>query len=198
MVILGYIVSKNKIKETFDFIDVVSDYSMVKDKDKPILIVGLEEARKIASSFSIIEKKLDNNLFWTFGKREKRLDFEKDVEAFQEYVIKKNINTIQYHYINLVKLKLHSIKRLIKIINNSDEKYFYFKNNMIYLYYKDIVASVSTDILSLFNVSKKKIFNIIRGNKKNIIFTNDNKISSKIKRLIVNKQYVIPYLLSLN
>ncbi len=116
---LGYIVSKNKIKEKFSFIEVVSEYEMIKDKDKPILIVGLEEARKHASSFSIIEKKLGDNLYWTFGKREKKIDYDKDIEKFQEFVINKYINSIEYHYINLLKLSLKSIKRLIKIIKNN-------------------------------------------------------------------------------
>ena len=124
MTILGYIVSKNKIKEKFEFIEIVSDYEMVKDKNKPILIVGLEEARKNASSFSIIEKKIGDDLFWTFGKREKKIDYDKDIEAFQEYVIKKHINLIQYHYINVLKLNLKSIKRLLHIIKNDDKKYF--------------------------------------------------------------------------
>ncbi len=68
---------------------------------------------------------------------------------------------------------------------------------MLYLYYKDMVTGISFDILSLLNVRMKNVLFKIKRNENNIIFTNDKNIDDKIKRLIVNKQYVIPYLLSL-
>ena len=198
MTILGYIVCKNKIKEKLDFIEVVSDYKLIEDKTKPILIIGLEEARKQSSSFSIIEKKLDKNLFWTFGKREKKVDYDKDLVKFQEYVMKQNIDDIKYHYINLLKLNLSSIKRLINIINNNEIKYFYLKKNMIYMYYKNMVTGISMEILSFDRINKKKIYSKLKNNKNNIIHTKEINLSENIKRLIVNKQYIMAYLHTLN
>ena len=77
---IGYIVTKNKIENVLSCIKVVSSYRSIEDKSKPILIIGLEEAKKHASSFSILEKQIGENMFWTFGKREKRTDYEKDIE----------------------------------------------------------------------------------------------------------------------
>ena len=77
---LGSIVSKRKIKDTVGFVEVVNDIKEVSGQTNPILIVGLDEAKKIASNFSILNKKIDNNVFWTFGKTEKRDEHEKDVK----------------------------------------------------------------------------------------------------------------------
>ena len=82
MEILGYIVSKSKVSDILPYIKVVNSFNLIEDKTKPILIIGLEEAKKRASSFSILEKRLSDNVFWTFGKREKRVDYEKIFTSF--------------------------------------------------------------------------------------------------------------------
>ena len=95
MEIIGYIVTKNKVNNILPCIKIVSSFSGIEDKTKPILIIGLEEAKKHASSFSILQKQISDNIFWTFGKREKRTDYEKDIESFQEYVLKSVLNTLK-------------------------------------------------------------------------------------------------------
>ena len=65
MKILGSIVSKRKIKDVVGFVEVVNDISKVSDPTKPILIVGLSEAKKLISNFSILEKSVGGDIFWT-------------------------------------------------------------------------------------------------------------------------------------
>ena len=69
MGILGYIVTKNKLENVLSCIKIVSSYRSIEDKSKPILIIGLEEAKKHASSFSILEKQISENIFWTFEQK---------------------------------------------------------------------------------------------------------------------------------
>ena len=54
---LGYIVSKKKIKNVVDFVGVVNSVEDVEDPTKPFIIIGLNEAKEIASDFSILNKK---------------------------------------------------------------------------------------------------------------------------------------------
>ena len=197
MGVIGYIVTKNKIENILSCIKVVSSYRSIEDKNKPILIIGLEEAKKHASSFSILEKKIGEKMFWTFGKREKRTDYEKDIEKFQEYVLKCALNEIKYYYLNILTVKYHKIKKLIEIINNADEKIFYVDKKMFYMYYNNYVLGMSVDILEYLGVKKKKILNIIQKNEKNKVFFNDFKFNYKIKKLIESKKYITPYFLSL-
>lgn len=198
MGILGYIVTKNKLENVLSCIKIVSSYRSIEDKSKPILIIGLEEAKKHASSFSILEKQLDKNLFWTFGKREKRTDYEKDIEKFQEYVLKCALQDIKYYYLNILTVKYDKIKKLLGIINNSDIKTFYVDKKMIYMFYQDYVLGLSVDILEYLNIKRKKVLDLIRTNENNKIFYNDFQFTYKIKKIIETKKYITPYFLSLN
>ena len=73
MNILGSIVSKRKIKENIGFVEVVNDINAVNDKTKPILIIGYNEAKTLYPNISILDKRIDNNIYWTFGKTEKKI-----------------------------------------------------------------------------------------------------------------------------
>ena len=118
---LGYIVSTSKIKGLDDFVGLVNDVSLA-DPTKPILIVGLENAKKYSDNFSILNKKLSENVFWTFKKTEKREFYERDVEEFSKYIIQNVLNTIKYYYINIITLRYSKIKRLYNILFSEGEK----------------------------------------------------------------------------
>jgi len=198
MGILGYIVSKNKVTDVLPYIKVVPSFDKIEDKKLPILIIGLEEARKNASSFSILEKQLSENVFWTFGKREKRIDFERDLENFQNLIIKQVIKQIKYYYLNLFTLKQTKIKQLIQFINDNNEKYFFINKKMIYLYQNNYILGVSKEILSYLGISSQKIVRKIQKNTKNKVYFGDEQVNMKLKLFINNKQYLITYFLSLN
>ena len=198
MGILGYIVTKNKLENVLSCIKIVSSYRSIEDKSKPILIIGLEEAKKHASSFSILEKRLGENLFWTFGKREKRTDYEKDIEKFQEFVLKCALNEIKYFYLNVLTIKYEKIKKLLRIIRNNDLKIFYVDKKMIYMFYNDYILGLSVDIIEYLGVKKRKVLDMIRKKENNRVFYNDFQFNYKIKKIIETKKYITPYFLSLN
>lgn len=195
---LGYIITKNKLSNIFPFIKIVSSYRSIDDKSKPILIIGLEEAKKHASSFSILEKQIGENMFWTFGKREKHTDHEKDIEKFQEFVLKRALNEVKYFYFNILTTKHEKIKKLIKIVRNDDVKTFYIDKKMIYMYYNNYILGLSIDIIEYLGVKKRKVLDIIRKNENNRVFYNDFQFNYKIKKIIEIKKYITPYFLSLN
>ena len=195
---IGYIVTKNKLENVLSCIKIVPSYRSIEDKSKPILIIGLEEAKKHASSFSILEKRLGENLFWTFGKREKRTDYEKDVEKFQEFVLKCALNEIKYFYLNVLTIKYEKIKKLLRIIRNNDLKTFYVDKKMIYTFYNDYILGLSVDIIEYLGVRKRKVLDMLHKNENNKVFYNDFQFNYKIKKIIETKKYITPYFLSLN
>ncbi len=197
MKVLGYIVSKTKMTNILPCIQVVSNYNSIEDNSKPILIIGLEEAKKYASSFSILEKKIGDKLFWTFGKREKRNDYEKDIDEFQDFVLKNVINDIKYYYFNLLTCKIKKIKTLLSIIKNNDGNTLYIDKKMIYLYRENYVIGISCEILDYIGVKKDKIIQIIKSNANNKVFFNDFLLNYKMKSMTNDKKYIIPFFLSL-
>lgn len=195
---LGYIVSKRKIKNIVDFVGLVNSVEDIEDPTKPFIIIGLEEAKEIAPNFSILNKVLDTDVFWTFGKTERRTEHERDLENFYKYVLDKSIKDIKYYYINILNLKYNKIKKLLEIINSDEKKYIYTSNDMIYIYYnKNIIIGISLRIIKYINIDIKKIFKILYRNKNNIIYNTDSFLTQEMKRVISNKKYVIPYFMSI-
>jgi len=193
---LGYIVTDRKIKDVKDFVGVVDDISLA-DPTKPVLIVGIDLAKKYIENFSILDKKVNDNLFWTFKKTEKRVDFENDINYFYNYIINNISSNIKYYYINILNLKYSKIKKLYNILFSGERKYIYISNNMFYILYNDAILGISISILEYIKVDIKKIFKKLYSNKNNIICTNASDCVKSIKTEIGNKKYVIPYFMSI-
>lgn len=197
---LGYIVSKTKISDLKGFVEQVDDISLA-DSTKPILIVGYKEAKEIASEegkeFDILNKSLDKNLFWTFKKTESKIDFEKDIINFYNYIINNIIYNINYYYINIYKLKYNKIKKLYNIINSNSKRYIYINRGMIYILYENkIILGLSLIMLKYAGIRPKKIINKIKSNASNIIYDDGFPLAMELKKEIGNKKYAIPYLIS--
>ncbi len=197
MKVLGYIVSKNKIKDMVGFVKIVNSYEEVNDLTKPILIIGLDEAKKFKGGFSILNKNIDKNIFWTYSKTERRIDYEKDILDFYNYILEENINNISYKYINMLTLTKNKCKNMLKLLNNDILKYIYISNNMIYCYYNDIVFGFSLEISEYCGINKDKILKMLKSNSHVKISYNDYFIDNNIKKLINNKKYVIPYFMKI-
>ena len=194
---LGYIVTKNKVNNLPSYIEVVQTISSVGDLSKPIMYIGLENARKHIDGFNILKKQYINDVFWTFGKREKRSDYENDIEWFYEFCIKKVINDIKYYYINVLIISLSKVKKLINIVNSSESKYIYISNRMIYIYYSNYIMGMSMDILEYCGVNKTKLLRKLHKNKSNIITYGDSFLDSKLKSFIANKKYAAAYFMTM-
>lgn len=197
MNILGSIVSKRKIKENIGFVEVVNDINSVDDKTKPILIIGYNEAKSIYPNVSILDKRICDNVYWTFGKTEKKYEYDKDIKLFYEFVVKYALKDINYYYINILKLKYNNIKKIINILNNNKIKYIYINNNIIYIYYNNYILGLSLEMTDYLGIDRTKIINKIRKNKNNIIKYSDSFLDLSLKKVINNKKYVMPYFMSI-
>lgn len=198
MEILGYIVSKSKVSDILPYIKVVNSFNLIEDKTKPILIIGLEEAKKRVSSFSILEKRLSDNVFWTFGKREKRIDYEKDIIMFQKFVLKNVFTKIRYYYLNVLTIKYHKLKALLYIILKDKKNTFFIDKKMIYISYDNVIIGASVDIIEYMGLKKERIINLLKKNKDNFIYYNDFSLKKEIKEILGDKKYMTTYFLSLN
>jgi hypothetical protein len=193
---LGYIVTDRKISNVKEFVGVVDDISLA-DPTKPILIVGIDLAKKYIDNFSILDKKVNDNLFWTFKKTENRVDFESDLNYFYNYIIYNIYKNINYYYINILKLKYNKIKKLYNILFSTNKKYIYISNNIIYLLYNKNILGISITILEYLKIDMKKFFRKLYSNEKNVICTNASDCVKSIKSEIGNNKYAIPYFMSI-
>lgn len=193
--ILGYIVTDKKLKGIDGFVEQVDDISLA-DPTKPILIVGWKKAKEHPKYSTVLEKKLDENLYWTFGKSESRSDFEEDLKIFYNIIYNNILNNIIYNNINIFKLKYNSIKKLYNIILNSEKnKNIYLSKNMLYIPHEGKVLGLSLSILEYCGIPSDKIVNKIKSKGINIVEDN-GKFIFKLSRQLGNKKYAIPYFIS--
>ncbi len=193
--ILGYIVTDKKLKGIDGFVEQVDDISLA-DATKPILIVGWKKAKEHPKYSSILEKQLDDNLYWTFGKSESRSDFEEDLKIFYNIIYNNILNNINYYYINIYKLKYSNIKKLYNIILTSGEvKNIYLSNSLLYIPYERTILGLSLSVLEYCGIPTDKVLNKIKSKGINIIEDN-GKLTFKLSKQLGNNKYAIPYFIS--
>ena len=85
---IGRIITKGKNLETLDFVEVTTKFEKG-DNSIPTLIIGKENAEKIygKENIHVLDKKIEDNVYWTFGKLERRNDFERDLQSFNKLLL---------------------------------------------------------------------------------------------------------------
>lgn len=197
MQILGYIVSKRKINNTVGFVEVVNSIKAIEDSTKPVLVIGLNEAKKLTENFSILEKKINDNLYWTFGKTERRVDYDRDLEWFYGEVLRRSIDAIDYRYVNVIEFRYQRLKKLLLFLQSEVDKHIYICNDMVYVFYDKKVLGISLRLLRYNKIVSNKVIKLLYRQKKNKLYYNDKCLSLKLRQIISNKKYVTPYFLSI-
>ena len=193
---LGYIISDNVINEKNSFVGYVNDISEA-DPTKPILYIGYKNAKKVEGYKNILDKKIKDNIFWTFKKTESRSDYEIDLENFYKYIINNILDNINYYYINIIYIKYNKLKKLYNILfNYREQKYIYISKNMIYFQYENNTYGISLSLLEYMGISTEKILQRIKSNKSNnIIYDKTEKVHKILKEVGYDNKYSIPYLM---
>ena len=193
---LGRIITKSKNVDTIDFVDVTNDKSLIDNCTIPTLIIGKKNIEELVGKENVhfLDKKVSDNLYWTFGKTENRNEYERDLKTFNNMLLKKLVSNIQYKYLNIFTEPLGLIKRFISFMNSKSDKVVYFSNNMIYVYCQNTVYGVSITDLTYIGVKRDKLFRRIRKNPHNFVITNDYFISKDLKRYINNSKILVPYI----
>ena len=191
---IANIVTNRKI--SFDkLIRKTSSFKKV-DLAYPTLIIGWNNVKSLYPKQSILDKRIDNKLFWTFDKNERKNEYEKDIKSFLKFVINDIESTIIYKFVNILTCKFSTYKRLLNFIKNNNEKTIWIENNsFIYIYFNNFVVGISLSDLEYANVDSNKIIELIKKNTCNHVFTDLSSISYSLINIIGNNKQIIPYLL---
>jgi len=103
-------------------VNVSCDFNVVKSLDLtvqglPTLIIGWDYIKKHYPDYDIIDRKLSDNLYWTFKKTERRELHEEDIYNFVERVYKQLTKDIKYTFIDPIIFDRKTIIKLKKKIN---------------------------------------------------------------------------------
>ena len=192
---IGRIISNKENIDTLDFVDVTKNIGSI-DNFIPTLIIGKKKAEEIygKENIKVLDKKITNNVSWTFDKVERRNEYERDLKAFNDSLIKTIKKNIKYEFFNIYIEPISRIKKLISFIKSPKIKYIYIFNDHIYMYYKNIVYGISLSDIQYIGINKNRILRLLNGNSSNIIIENNDFLSKKMRQIIKEDKILIPYL----
>lgn len=190
---LANIVSENYIQEN-NLLNFVKSLNEI-DKRAPTLIIGWGFSKLLFPDrkLNILTKRIEDNISWTFTKRERRIEYEKDMKSFIMNILKNAEKKINYQYLNILTCSIYDIKNLIKNLINSDISYIYIhRNSFIYIYNNGNVIGIDFNMIDYLNIDRKKVYKYLYHGK-NIVFFSDNFLNDDIRENINNNK-IIPYL----
>ena len=191
---LGYIVTEKKLSGVYGFVRQVTDVSDA-DLTKPTLIVGWELAKQF-DGYNILDRRLGDNLFWTFSRTENRSSLESDLNKFYEFVKKKAVENCKYKFVSIFQLSLEKAKKLVAILNSSTKRDIYISNGIVYVRYGDTIVGVSLMELQYCKINPDKVLKRINGNTNLRVFTSNDWKIQKLERFLGNKKYAVPYFIT--
>lgn len=193
---LGYIFSEKAETGVKSYIKVISDMSEYVE-GKPLLIIGIKNAKNYSNNFNILEKKLSDNVFWTYSKFESKHEHDKDILEFNKNVVKISTSVVEYNYVDIFRLRYSSVKKIYKVLFSSDRKHIYISNGMLYFTYGTHVIGISLNIMDYCGMRYQKRIEMLRENKNNMILDEESKFSLMLKGVLGDNGYLIPYLMSI-
>ena len=193
---IGNIVSNNL--NTYDkFFNVVSSIDDV-IPELPTLIVGWDIVKTIDPDTDFIDRKLSDNIFWTFKKTEKRDLFNNDLYDFTEHCSKLLIKDIEYIFIDLIQLTDLEIKNIFKTIKNNKSIGFKYRD-MIYIYSLNKIYGLDLSLVQYLGYDKVEKINKIKSICVDFLTNEEILIEYKdITEMLGEQVKYIPFLYSLS
>jgi len=190
---IGNIVSSSKINEdNFKLFDEIESV----DNSLPTLIVGWGKTKEIfGDKISILNKKISDNLYWTFLPTERRVDYDDDIIIFKRVCYDNFGSELSYVYIDPIHDKPQKIKKILKKIYSLNESISYFTDkNMLYILGENIIFGVNLEITEFIGIKTNSIITRVVNLRNSVLIDNEifNKCKEFIKKLD-NKYKLVPY-----
>lgn len=171
-------------------------YNIVSSKDDlivdiPTLVIGWEYTKKLYKNANILDWKIDENTYWSFGNREKRQRYDETLIKFKELAINKFVKSIEYKFISLFS---NNFDELNNILHSNNKLNLFIQNNMLYLsnnIEKTVYGISLIEYEYIYNNKNMLLKEIYNSNNVNIIKDN---VSMDLKLFLKNHIYIIPYL----
>ena len=191
---IGNIVTTSSID--WDYLKKCHDISEA-DPSVPTLIVGIERAKALIREFNILNHTYDNNIFWTYGKRERRDEYDEATKSFIKTCVNKICEPVTYEFLDFIDFDKDKLKKLCEYINNDTYKILYNDYNRTLFIYDTVskkVYGISLQLLEYIGRDKHKFLKWVSNSNGNILLTDMKFIPKDIIRIIDNERYLVPVL----
>ena len=176
-------------------INVSEDFNVVQSLDDiiqvlPTLIIGWDYVKKNYPNYDIIDRKLSDNLFWTFKKTERRDFHEEDIYNFVLNTYAGIVKNITYHFVDPFMLTRKSIIKILTKLK-STKTIAYCHDDMCYIYFDNIILGFNLSFLEFIGLNREKI--IKRIIEKTSIFLSKDNIFIEYKQRVESLDNQVKY-----
>ena len=194
MLVGNIVISSKIIEDNFKICKELDDV----DSSLPTLIVGWNKVKELfGDKVSILHKQIDDDNYWTFSEKERKIDYENDVSQFKKLCYDSFGDEVIYVYIDILHNKLSIIKKILNKIYKLEESFSYVNNkNMLYIYGDDIIFGMDLNIIEFIGIEKDKILSRVNALPNSVLIENEifNKCKEFMKK-INNKDKLVPYII---
>lgn len=165
----------------------------------PTLIIGWDKTKKEYPEASIIEWKVSDDVYWTYGKYEKRDRYEINIKRFQDLAFKKFIDLLEYVFYDVLTSSENKFESFLNSLVSDVRKTIYVSGDMMYIYYEKtnkVIGLSLRDCDYLETNIKKRLFSYVFQSQTINLLKNSDEVPKEIRFKIKGRQYLIPYLYS--
>lgn len=197
MKFIGNILTDNTFTDNVLY-NVASDVNGLID-GIPTLIIGWEKTKELYPDASIISFNVVGDVYWTYGKYERRDKYEANVKKFMDITFKKFVDSLDYVFYDVISSGNSKFESFIESLLDDKLKTGYIFGDMLYVYYdgsKKVVGVSLRDCDYIDEALKKRIFSALYKSQSVKMLKNNEEIPKEIRYKVKNMTYILPYLFS--
>lgn len=197
MKFIGNILTDNTFTDNVLY-NVASDVNGLID-GIPTLIIGWEKTKELYPDASIISFNVVDDVYWTYGKYERRDKYEANVKKFMDITFKKFVDSLDYVFYDVIFSGDSKFESFIESLLDDKLKTGYIFGDMLYVYYdgsKKVVGVSLRDCDYIDEALKKRIFSALYKSQSVKMLKNNEEIPKEIRYKVKNMTYILPYLFS--
>ena len=190
---IANIITKGKIDISV-FFNVVDDINNV-DLSIPTLIVGWNDVKRLFPNQNILNHDITDTISWTFSKREKRYQYEKDIEKFTTKVMNCVNQDVNYRFFNYLLASQTKRDNFIKYIQKGNCS-LYHTPRFLYLYngVDKITIGISLMDLTYVGIKPNDFIAFLNVNRNNIVYDKLKSGDYETFSLVKDNTKIIAYL----
>jgi len=187
---IANIVTSNKV-------DVTDDINVVKSIDDiidgiPTLVTSYEWVSENYTDYDIYDKRLGENLYWTFARTERRDIFTLDIEDFITLVNQKLIEKVDYVLLDVILFHPSTVNKIIRKIFSISNKIAFKHKEMVYIYGDELIFGIDLNMLDYMGIN----VNIVENKIKSIcdVFLENSEIFIEYKDNMERLEHAVKYI----
>jgi hypothetical protein len=193
---IANIVSKNSISVSQDFNVVDSMDNII--HGLPTLIIGIDLTESSYPDFDILDRCIEENIYWTFKKTEKRDKFNQDLDWFITKTYTDLINKVNYVFIDMIQYRKQTLIKIVRKIYSLQNIVTFIHNEMLYLYGDNIIFGLDLKLAKYMSMNVIKLKHKIKEISTDFLDSEEILIEYKnIVDILNGKIRIIPYLYSI-